>query len=69
MNEIEDLRSLVASHKGRWVQIARVSGLSTKTLSRIASGEADDVRMSTARKIREAVAKFQDVTESEPAAA
>jgi DNA-binding Xre family transcriptional regulator len=55
VDEINDLRSLVMAHKGQWTRLARITGLSTKTFSRIASGEATDVRMSTANRIREAI--------------
>lgn len=58
MSEMNDLRSLVMGRKGEWSHIARLTGLSTKTLSRIASGETEDVRMSTANRIREAVAQL-----------
>jgi DNA-binding Xre family transcriptional regulator len=67
MSEMNDLRSLVMSHKGQWTRIARLTGLSTKTLSRIASGEADDVRISTADKIRSAVSQLREA--DQPAAA
>lgn len=68
MSDINDLRVLVQSRKGQWSRIARITGLSTKTLSRIASGETPDVRISTDRKIREAVAQIgRPLAEPEPA--
>jgi DNA-binding Xre family transcriptional regulator len=67
MSEMNDLRSLVMSRKGSWTRLARLTGLSTKTLSRIASGATDDVRISTADKIRQAAmqipAKGADLVE------
>lgn len=58
MSEINDLRQLVISRKGQWVRLAKLTGLSTKTLSRIANGETDDVRLSTANLIRDAAEKL-----------
>lgn len=58
MSEISDLRQLVMSRKGQWVRLAKLTGLSTKTLSRIANGETDDVRLSTANLIRAAAEKI-----------
>jgi DNA-binding Xre family transcriptional regulator len=68
MSDMDELRSLVQSRKGQWSRIARITGLSTKTLSRIANGETPDVRLSTDRKIRDAVAQIaQPLAEPEAA--
>lgn len=68
MSEISDLRQLVLSRKGQWVRLAKLTGLSTKTLSRIANGETNDVRLSTVNLIREAAEKIPAREQSEAAA-
>lgn len=68
MSEISDLRELVLSRKGQFGRLAKMTGLSTKTLSRIANGKADGVRLSTANLIREAIAKIPARDEFDAAA-
>ncbi|WP_423196766.1 Helix-turn-helix transcriptional regulator [Cupriavidus sp. H19C3] len=55
MEEMKVLRKWLEDNKGRWTKIASETGLSTKTLSRIANGEVESVHLSTYAKIREAM--------------
>lgn len=55
MDEMNVLRAWLADQRGRWTRIAADTGLSTKTLSRIANGEVDSVNLRTYTKLREAM--------------
>lgn len=55
MEEMNVLRTWLQENKGRWTRIAKETGLSTKTLSRIANGEVVSVNLTTYTKLREAM--------------
>jgi len=55
MEEMKVLRKWLEDNKGRWTKIAADTGLSTKTLSRIANGEVESVHLTTYTKLREAM--------------
>lgn len=68
MDEMNVLRAWLVDQRGRWTRIAADTGLSTKTLSRIANGEVDSVNLRTYTKLREAM-KAAVPMSAEPAAA
>lgn len=51
MEEMNLLSNWLNENKGRWTKIAGETGLSTKTLSRIANGEVDSVHLTTYKKL------------------
>lgn len=51
MEEMDVLRKFLEASKGRWTKVAAETGLSTKTLSRIANGEVESVHLSTYKKL------------------
>jgi len=48
MNKIQEK---LIEMKGQWAEIARIAGVSSKTVYRIASGEIRDHKISTVEKI------------------
>jgi hypothetical protein len=54
MDEMNVLRAWLADQRGRWTRIAADTGLSTKTLARIAHGQ-ESVNLRTYTKLREAM--------------
>jgi len=67
MDEMNVLRAWLTDQRGRWTRIAADTGLSTKTLSRIANGEVESVNLRTYTKLREAMKSVSQL--AEPAAA
>lgn len=55
MEEMNVLSNWLNEHKGRWTKIAAETGLSTKTISRIANGEVDSVHLTTYKKLTDAM--------------
>lgn len=54
MDEMKVLRAWLVDQRGRWTRIAADTGLSTKTLARIAHGQKS-VNLVTYTKLREAM--------------
>lgn len=48
MNKIQEKLNSI---KGQWAEVARIAGVSSKTVYRIANGEYRDHRISTVEKI------------------
>lgn len=55
MDEMNVLRTWLKDQRGRWTRIAADTGLSTKTLSRIAHEESYCVNLRTYGKLRDAM--------------
>lgn len=55
MNELTPIRSWLCEQRGHWTQIAVGTGLSSKTLQRIARGEVASVSLRTYVALRDAM--------------
>ncbi|WP_175783894.1 hypothetical protein [Burkholderia ambifaria] len=55
MNELSLIRSWLCEKRGQWVRIAESTGLSSKTVQRIARGEVASVSLRTYVVLRDAM--------------
>ncbi|MGQ7905009.1 hypothetical protein [Burkholderia sp. BC1] len=62
MNELTPIRSWLCEQRGHWTRIAADTGLSSKTLQRIARGEAGSVSLRTYVALRDAMLAQQKET-------
>ncbi|AOI88997.1 hypothetical protein WS58_06335 [Burkholderia pseudomultivorans] len=62
MNELTFIRSWLCEKRGKWARIAADTGLSSKTVQRIARGEVTSVSLRTYVLLRDAMLAQQKET-------